>query len=343
LSTDFSPATYRSKYISIDKNSEGLFYSYTPTDSLLTSYNVDLLNSAAYTQFEVNPLQSLKVTAAIRYDRLDYKFDNHLPSNAFTGAPDETNYFEHFTPKVGATYDFGKDRGVYSNYSVGFAPPNITELYRGVTVPALKPATYNNYEAGGWVSFSKERGFVEVNVYQINGVNEIVSVRLPDGSYQNQNSGKTEHKGIETSIKYSPITELTVRISNTFARHKFVHYRERGIDCSGNMMGQAPNQISNAEAIYKPEFFKGFRMGVEWQSIGNYFMDSKNTQKYEGYNIFNLRFGYTIKGVELWVNTINVTDEVYATTVEKNAFGTSYRPGQLRTFNFGLGYNFGRL
>src|SRR6185436_12565049 len=131
----------------------GVYYQYTETDSLLTNYHVKLLNTAAYIQFEYKPADKLKLVAAARYDRLNYRFDNHLPPGAFTGAPDATDYFDHFTPKLGLTYDLGKNKGIYINYSVGFAPPNITDLYTGVEVPELKAASYNNYEIGGWVGF----------------------------------------------------------------------------------------------------------------------------------------------------------------------------------------------
>jgi outer membrane receptor protein involved in Fe transport len=340
LTGDFNPANYQAKYISIDKNEEGVYYTYTPTDSLLTSYQVDLINTGAYTQLDINPSKKLKITGTLRYDRLGYKFKNHLTPSAFTGAPSETNHFEHFTPKVGATYNFERDRGIYVNYSVGFSPPNINELYRGVKVPVLHPSTYYNYEAGGWVSFNNDRGYLELNVYSLEGFNEIVSVRSADGSYSNQNAGKTAHQGFEASLKYYLMEGLMLRGGNTLAKHTYISYVEKGIDFSGNSMSQAPCQISNIEITYKPGILKGFRIGIEMQSVGNYFMDAKNTQKYNGYTIFNARCGYTHNALEFWINAINFTDQVYATTVEKNMFGTSYRPGQLKTFSFGIAYHF---
>jgi len=53
--------------------------------------------------------------------------------------------------------------------------------------------------------------------------------------------------------------------------------------------------------------------------------------------------GYALKNVELWVNCVNLTDAVYATTVEKSTYGTSYRSGQLRTINIGVAYNFNKI
>lgn len=340
ISVDFSPATYFARFIDIDRDASNVYYNYTVKDSLLTNYNVDLLNIAAYTQFEYKPTDKLKLVAAARYDRLDYKFDNHLTPSAYTGAPDAADHFDHFTPKLGLTYDFGKNKGAYVNYSVGFAPPNITDLYTGVKVPVLEASSYNNYEVGGWVSFAANKGYAEVSLYKLEGTNEIVSVRLADGTYQNQNAGKTSHKGIEANFKYAPTEDIAIRFSGTYAEHKYIDYIEQGKDYSGRTMAQAPPVIYNGEITYKPHYFKGFRIAVELQGMNEYYTNPQNTATYKGFTVFNARAGYTIKGFELWANCLNVADKIYATTVEKSAYGTSYRPGQLRTVNVGLAYNF---
>ncbi|WP_346319073.1 TonB-dependent receptor [Chitinophaga sp. YIM B06452] len=340
VSVDYSPATYFAEYIDVDRNAEGYFTGYTSTDSVLTDYRAGLLNTAAYIQAQMNPLERLKLVAALRYDRMDYNFDNHLPPSAFTGSPDERNHFKAWSPKLGLTYDFGRDRGLYANYSVGFAPPNISELYRGVKVPVLKPATYNNYEAGGWFAFAGSKGYVDVSIYRMDGANEIVSVRLADNSSENRNAGKTRHSGVEWNLRYAPVPSLLFRTGGTFAKHEFIEYEDKGKHYGGNRMNGAPEVITNTEVTYKPPFFKGFRVGMEWQHVGQYFMDPANTEKYGGYELLNARAGYTLGGFECWVNCRNITDVMYATTAEKTAFGKSYRPGPNRTFNFGVAYTF---
>lgn len=340
LSADYSPSTYQAHYIGIDRNAQGVYTDFTTTDSLLTDYAVQLLNTAAYAQLEVSPLPRLKAVAALRYDRLDYAFDNKLPPSAFTGAPDERNGFRNVSPKLGLTYDFGRNTGTYANYSVGFAPPQITELYRGVRVPTLKPSSYRNYEAGGWFSFDESRGYLDLSVYQLDGTNEIISVRLPDGSYQNQNAGRTSHRGIEYTLKYAPTEQLVLRVSGTNARHLFTDYVERGTDFSDKEMATAPRFLGNAEVTYKPAFVRGLRLGLELQHVGRYYMDAANTEFYAGYRLLHARAGYVFRGLELWVNAMNVTNALYATTTDKFSYGKSYRQGNPRTFNVGLGYSF---
>ncbi|MEO9052922.1 MAG: TonB-dependent receptor [Ginsengibacter sp.] len=340
VSVDYSPATYLAQYINIDKDADGAYYQYQPTDSILTDYRVDLLNSAAYTQLEFSPIPKLRIVAAARYDRLDFQFNNHLQPGAYTGAPDASNHFGHFTPKIGFTYEFRKNKGMYVNYSVGFAPPNISDLYIGIQVPSLKPSSYNNYEVGGWFAFAENKGYAEASLYILDGKNEILSTRLANGSYQNENAGVTSHKGIELNIKYAFIKDLTVRIGGTVAKHRYVDYILQGKDFSGNEMAQSPSYILNGEIAYKPHYLKGFRISLENQDMGSYYTDPQNTSRYTGFVVFNARAGYSFKHFETWINCINLTNRKYAVTVEKSAYGTSYRPGQLRTLNAGIGYRF---
>lgn len=340
VSADYSPANYLANYIAITKDAAGYYASYQQTDSVLTDYRVGLLNSAVYTQFEFSPVAKMRVIAALRYDRMDYNFENHLTPSAYTGAPSERNNFNALTPKLGLTYNLGNNRGLYANYSVGFAPPNISELYTGVKVPVLKSATYQNYEAGGWFGFAKNKGYVDLSIYRMNGSNEIISVRNADGLYENRNTGATTHSGIEWNVKYEPVAGLLLRSSGTYAEHIFKAYADGNKVYNDNQMNGAPKWITNTEITWKPLVLKGFRIGAEWQHISKYYMDAANTSIYNGYDLFNARAGYTFKGFECWLNCMNIGDQLYATTAEKSAYGKTYRVGPRQTFNFGVAYTF---
>ncbi len=91
---------------------------------------------------------------------------------------------------------------------------------------------------------------------------------------------------------------------------------------------------------YKPAFVRGLRLGLELQHVGRYYMDAANTEFYAGYRLLHARAGYVFRGLELWVNAMNVTNALYATTTDKFSYGKSYRQGNPRTFNVGLGYSF---
>ncbi|MFT3823031.1 MAG: TonB-dependent receptor [Chitinophagaceae bacterium] len=341
ISFENSPSNYYSNYIHIKRDGRGYYVSYAETDSVLSKYKTGINNLASYLQYEATPAKGLKITAALRYDYYHYNFVNTLSPSAYTGAPSSKNDFKRFSPKVGATYNY-RNIGLYVNYSEGFVPPQISELYTGVKVPYLGPQTFYNYEVGGWFSLIRNKLYADWSWYLLNGRNEIISVKNPDGSTENKNAGKTKHTGIEYGLTYKPVSSLSIRFSAANSKHSFTEYVEKGIEYNGKELPGGPHFIANGEVMYKPVFVKGLKLGAEWQHIGSYFMDNANTQQYAGYDLLNLRAGYTIKGLDIWVNVMNATNKYYSTLASRSGSTVSYNLGDPREFNIGIGYHFGK-
>ena len=346
---DISPQSFYAQFIWIQKDvTSGNYTGYTlpAKDSLLSNYTTGISNIAGFMNYEATPFKNIKFVMASRFDRFTYNFKNNLSATASSGAPSTTNNFDRFTPKLGFTYNIN-NVGFYANYSEGYVPPQITELYNSTTVPYLLPQTFANYEIGGWLSFIKNKLYAEWSLYLLNGTNEIISVKQADNTNANQNAGSTRHYGLEYSIKYKPSNQLQVNIGATNAKHYFVQNVVKGIDYSGKTMNAAPSFTSNAELIYKPDFIKGFRISAEWNHQSSYFMDDLNNFKYKGFDVINLRTGYQIKKVALWLNVLNLLNEYYSPWATKVATTNgnasySYYLGDPREFTFGVSYKFGK-
>ena len=341
VSMDISPSTYAASFINITRNSKGDYTSYNNTDSLLSNYKTGISNLASYINYDYSPVKGLKLVAALRYDHYHYNFANYLPPSAATGAPSTVNDFNRVTPKLGATYNY-RQIGFYANYSQGYVPPQVTELFNSVKVPYLLPQTFFNYEVGGWLSLLQATLYADWSLYLLKGTNEIISVRQDDGSFQNQNAGKTNHQGIEYGITYKPTGEWMLRLSATNAKHSFLQDVEKGIDYSGNEMAGGPHFIANAEAMYKPRFVKGLRLGAEWQHQGRYWMNNANTASYPGFDVVNIRAGYQVKQFEVWVNALNAFNRYYAVIASKSTYGYTYNLGDPREITLGLRIHFGK-
>jgi iron complex outermembrane receptor protein len=344
LNMDVSPSTYNANYIRIKKDTANNKYvSYENTDSILTSYATKLNNYAAFINYEFSPVEKLRIVASLRYDLFHYEFNNSLTPSAFSGSPDTVNNFHRLSPKLGFTYNFSARAGMYANYSEGFVPPQVSELYTGVKVPNLDPSVFYNYEIGGWAELIRGKLKADISAYSLNGTNEIISVKLEDGSFANQNAGRTSHKGIEVGLNATPIHDLAFRFSGAYSKHEFTEYVEKGATYNGNEMNNAPNWIYNSEIWYKPSFVKGLRIGAELQHVGSYYVDPQNTARYDGYYVLNLRAGYQFNGIELWMNVLNATDNYYSYITTKSSFGYSYQLADPRNFNLGVSYDFANL
>jgi outer membrane receptor protein involved in Fe transport len=349
-SMDYSPQNYYARFISVNKDlASGKYVSYeaAAADSFLSKYKTGIINLASYLDYECSPVRNLKFVIALRYDAFQYYFINNVPGSGSVSTASTVNRFDRFTPKLGFTYNY-RNIGFYANYSQGYVPPQLTELYSSVKVaPYLLPQTFFNYEVGGWASLLKNKIYLDWSLYRMNGNNEIISVRQSDNSYINENAGSTRHTGIEYGITFRPAEGLSIRFSGTNAKHEFVNNIVKGVDYSGREMSDAPRFTSNAEIVYRPSFIKGFRIGVEWQHQGKYFMDDLDQYTYPGFDVINLRSGYRFKSFECWINMLNATNLYYSVLSSKNATANgnsaySYSLGDPRELTVGLAYHFGK-
>ncbi|MES2268350.1 MAG: TonB-dependent receptor [Bacteroidota bacterium] len=355
---DNSPSSYYAKFLNIEKDvTNNTYTGYTTTGNYIDNYRIKLFNTAAYAQYEIKPAEPLRIVMGLRYDRIHYNFTNGIATGSTKYKQQETNDFNIVAPKLGLTYNFGNNKGLYANYSVGFQPPETGDLYSARQLTPLKQATFNNYEAGGWFTALNKKMYVEVTLYDLEGRNEIINQLLPDNTTQNQNAGATRHRGIEYSVAYAPVSELGFRFSGTNARHTYVDYNEVATNFStgtstvtvynGNRMSNAPNWIANSEITYKPAYLNGFRIAGEWQHIASYFTNPANTKTYSGYDIFNLRTGFDVKsgllkGAGIWFNVLNLTNKLYATTVTSNQYGDTYNAAPPRVYTLGISYSFAK-
>jgi iron complex outermembrane recepter protein len=356
---DFSPSTYWSYQVDLaaqlrlDKKSvEKYTIVKERPDVKNADYDADIKNSAAYAQYDFEILPKLRVSAGLRYDRMSFSYTNFMDSTSGSKS------YSKLTPKIGATYDLGKGKGIYANYSRGFSPPGLTSIFRKRNTPLpngdlfyynLQPAEFNNAEIGGWASVLNNKVYLDLAFYQMNGRNELLNVRLPDNSYDYQSAGKTLHRGVEFGITYKPTKEFFFRVGGTTAIHRYDEFMlsNKQSDAVKNVNGMdmpsSPRWLWNSEFSYYPKWFKNFRSSVEWQHVASYYQNQINTVKYEGYDILNFRVGYNWKGVEVFSNILNLTDVLYATNATRgnNATDrTTYTAAAPRTFVFGLQYTF---
>lgn len=323
-------------------------------DIKLVNYTADIYNSAEYAQLSFKPFSQLVVTGGVRYDNMKVNYNNALDNS--TGS----KLYDKLTFKAGANYNPIAFAGFYGNYSQGFAPPGVTAIFRikpgtgGTTgKPAefyynLAPATFENFEIGGWVSILKNKLNFDYAVYYMDGKNELLSIRQPDNSTDYQSAGETRHKGIEFGINYKPKQEWALRVGGTTAQHTFIDFKvsDKPTDVLKNLNGKempsAPKWSGNSELSYYPNWLPNFRTSVEWQFVSSYYQDQINTVKYEGYNVFNARIGYHWKSIEIYGNVMNLTDKLYAYNVSRGNTTTSqpsYTAAAPRTFIVGLQYN----
>lgn len=324
-------------------------------DIKIADYTADIYNTAEFAQVSFQPFRQLTITGGARYDNMKVVYENAIDNG------NGTKLYDKLTFKAGANYNPFSFAGFYGNYSQGFAPPGVSAIFRtkpltgGTTgVPAdfyynLAPATFENYEVGGWISVLKNKLYVDYALYYMEGKNELLNIKITDTYTDYRSAGATRHKGIEFGITYKPSEQINFRLGGTTAQHTYIDFTlsEKPTDVLKNLNGKempsAPKWSGNSELSYYPKWLPNFRTSVECQYVSSYFQDQVNTVKYDGYAIFNGRIGYQWKGFELYGNVMNLTDKLYAYNVTRANLSTSqptYTAAAPRTFLVGLQYNF---
>ncbi len=356
-SLDYSPQDYEAERIGVTVNTttgQNTDYIVNSGDYIL-NYDASIFNYAGYLQFEIDPIENLKLTAALRYDGFEYDYNNLVDGVA--GPKDSKNSYDNFSPKLGANYNASGNAGVYANYSNGFTPPQTSTLYRnsfvgvGGDVFDLKPSSYNNYEIGTYFKASNTLK-ADVAVYLLEGKNTLVTLRDENDEFFNANAGKTRSYGIEYGFNYTPIEELTISHNGSFAKHRYVNFFDRGVDYSDTDRETAPKLLGTSKITYKPQGIKGLLLNVTHELVGKYntsFEDQVDngdgtfgTATYGGHNVFNMLISYSTEEFEFWAHGLNLFDELYAARASYNRFRgeNSYTIGNPRALHVGVKYKF---
>lgn len=309
---DLTKQNLQASFIDITKDlnlNKYTSYSLRNPDSIITNYKTAIYNKAIYLNFLGSLGKGFNYNASLRYDHFEYQYKNALGF----GTPSSNNVFTNISPKLGFTYN-KKNMGAYINYSQGFVPPQITEIYNAIRVPYLLPQSFVNYELGGWILLNKLQ--TEISIYQLNGTNEIVSVRQADGVNLNQNTGATKHLGIEYKIVYPISSLIELSFNATNAMHQYQKTILKGVDISGKQMNAAPNFWANSQVQFN--WHKHLNSSIEWQHQSSYYMDETNQTKYPGFDLIHFRTNYTIKRHTFWLHVLNAGNTYYSTMATKN-------------------------
>ncbi|SEC31261.1 Outer membrane receptor proteins, mostly Fe transport [Tenacibaculum sp. MAR_2009_124] len=356
---DFSPQTYQAETIDVEVNTttaQNIGYTIRNGEYIL-KYDADILNYAGYAQFEISPLKKVKFTGALRYDGFTYDYNNLDEGNS--GVSDTKVTYNNIAPKLGLNFDISTNGGVYSNYSKGFTPPQIGTLFRNGrnstgSVFSLKPSKFHNYEIGGYFMIPSKLK-VDIALYQLDGIDRLISLRDDDGNFVQKNAGKTRSTGIELGVKYSILENLYLNYNGSYATHKYISFFENNIDYSNTAMQTAPNYIANTTLNYRP--IKDLLLTLEHEQVGSYNTsfegqaivetDSNDdpifgTTTYAGHHVFNFRANFTYRQFEIWGQALNVFDKLHAVRASYSRWAreNTYSIGNPRAFHFGVKYKF---
>ncbi len=340
---ELSPTQASTNLIYVTRDEASKVYTGYSMGATLRDFEADVDNQAIYSQATWHVIPQLHWVVGLRYDWIKYDYHNRLIPSSTTGAADETRQFNKASPKLGAVWNITPDIDLYSNFSQGFVPPEVSSLYgANLQVPNLREATFNNYDLGARMTFLDGRLNTEMTLYRLDGQDELISYTLPNNTREPRNAGETRHQGLELGGRWNFQDDLnqSIKLSGTFARHTYQSYApSAATDFSGKTIPNAPEALGSLEYSIQP--FEGLTLSAEGVFVSDYWINDANTQKYPGHNLLNLRGKYRVNDYEVFAHILNATDVLYADSVTYSNNMANYTPGAPRTYLLGMRYFWG--
>ena len=283
----------------------------------------------------------LELTLGLRYDRVVLAVEDRFRAD---GNQSTRLSFGELSPMGGLLWAVRPGVNLYANISSMFETPTFTELARVSTggFANVKAQRALNYELGV-KGAPNPRFSYELAIFHIAVQDEIINV-ANRGGRTFFNNADTTRNGLEGSVSFSPADGLSMLLSYTFNDFKFDRFPAtqcRGaVNCTGNALPGLPWHNFYADLSYTHP--SGFFSGIDFQYVGDMFVDNANTERNRAYGVANLRAGYkqTLGGVEImpYLGINNLFDKEYVGNVRINSrFRRYYEPAP--EFNLYAGMN----
>jgi outer membrane receptor protein involved in Fe transport len=304
---------------------------FSPTIPAGTHYDYDVIAKvySPFTQLQWHASPQLSLSAGLRYEVIDYDYQNNVSdgdvcdlgveSCRFTRPADQVVDYSEWSYQFSSNYELTPENYIYANFSKGYRSPQATELFRlqaGQQVADLDSEEIISLEAG--IKGQTKALFYDVTVFSMKKDNFI----FQDTNRQNVSNGETSHQGMELALKYK-WQQFYLSASGTLSKHEYdSNLLITSVNINGNEIDTAPEHMGSLQFGWEPmpkSFFE-----LEWVHQGNYYLDPENTANYSGHNLLNLRAGFEVsENFSLNAEITNLTDEDYAERADY-AFG-SYR------------------
>ncbi|MFN3531365.1 MAG: TonB-dependent receptor plug domain-containing protein [Candidatus Brocadia sp.] len=160
-------------------------------------------NNAVFLQNQIKLFDALNWTAGLRRD-------------------DYSTFGSHITYRTTASY-YGEEISTrfHSSWGKGFRAPSLNELFFPFFGnPNLNPEESKGWDFGVEKEILKEKLTMDVTYFENDFTNLITAAIQSDGSFLAENVAKAESEGIEVTITYKPLTQLSLIGTYTYTETK---------------------------------------------------------------------------------------------------------------------------
>ncbi len=267
-------------------------------NSITGGFDVKLYGGNAYR----DPVTEIYADHIKLHETAAYLFAHQMISrfmfNAGIRLENHKLYGNEWVPQAGVSYKAAEQTHLKFSVSKGFRTPNMRELYMyAVANENLLPEHSWSYDFTVSQKLLENRLSMELSLYYMEGDN-IVQVVAVDGVSQNRNVGEFANKGIEFSLNYRILHNLSVN-----SNYSYLHM--------DTPITGAPGNKFYAGATYAPG---KFTISAGAQVIDKLYLSTGEDAQTSNYTLVDARVSYkTLKWMSVFVKGENLLAQKYET------------------------------
>ena len=316
-------------------------------DTVQSKDNVNAYQRFYFVQADIDIIPKFILSVGASHNLFTYRYQriSDIPAT-----PQHSKTFDPVvSPRFALLYKLNSQLSFRTVLSKGFSAPTMAELNPsggGGFYENLQAEYGWNYEAGIRADLLKHQLLLDINCYEFDLHDAIISQQTYSGVNYFINAGGTQQKAVEAAAAYyffiAPnrgIKSVRLWSSLTLNDYHFTNYKTGNLNFAGNELTGVPSEVSVS--------------GIELvTSIGYYFNSSYNyTSKLplndansfyaNAYHLLQCRMGYkhlfAKLAVELFVGADNLLNEKYSLGNDINAAGNRfYNAAPLRNYFAGI-------
>ncbi|MEQ5858459.1 TonB-dependent receptor [Halomonas sp. EF61] len=295
-------------------------------------------------QAELQPIDSLLLSAGVRYEYAELDIDDYQTVWANNGVDVEGGNpdFDETLYNVGAVWKPVDRVSLFANYSEGFSIPDVGRALRGIDTPGqsvdsidnLRPIVTENVETG--VRFEGDRLSAELSYYE--STSDFGSRLTEEDDVFVMNRQETQITGIEASVDYAFTERHSGRLAYSHMTGLYDSDDDGDLDAELSGLDVSPDRLIGSWSANWTDKVSTFLQA-------NYSFDEtydEDDREFDGYLLVDAAVGYQLPTGKLNVGVSNLLDEDYITYYSQSALVNDdrYFAGRGRTLTVGYSVDF---
>lgn len=315
-------------------------------------YQVDSQQLGVFTQLDWQWSERWRLLAGARWETLRYDYTNNTLTGRtrddgsecgfggcrYSRPADRKDQFTNVSPRLELRYQASSWLRWALTISDSFRAPQATELYRlqrEQSVADLDVVNARGIELSTRLTLADAQ--FDVSLFDIDTKNVIIR----DSDFFNVDGQRTRSRGIEFALQKQLNEHWQARIVGSVAQHTYTSEARLGeSSVNGNEVDTAPNAFGSLFVTWFASEALSFESEV--LTMGDYYTDPENDNRYPGHTLLHLRGSYQISDDwRLSLRALNLSNTRYAERADFTSFTNErYFPGMPRSLYAELAWEF---